>query len=100
MDPIAAGINLLDGASGYEQVRVLGQGAQGLVIEARNVQSGEHVAIKLVPRGFTAQTAKQLLRELMNHYELSASRHAHIVELKDVFLSARCVGHTSTQASE
>jgi hypothetical protein len=39
------------------------------------------VAVKLVPRGFDSRNAKYLLRELLNHYELTLAHHPHVTAL-------------------
>ncbi|KAI8477398.1 MAG: kinase-like domain-containing protein, partial [Monoraphidium minutum] len=73
----------------YEIVRMLGKGSHGCVQLCRDLQSptGEVCAIKLLPRGWDPRQSKYVERELLNHQELSASAHPHIVEFREVFLT-------------
>lgn len=67
----------------YTFVRVIGSGAYGVVISAKDEQSpGTDVAIKMVPRAFNDEIdAKRILREikLLKHF-----RHENIVSLMDM----------------
>ncbi|KAJ1742470.1 mitogen activated protein kinase [Coemansia sp. RSA 989] len=70
-------------AGAYEIVRDIGQGAYGLVCEAKHIETGQHVAIKKVSRvGEKEVLAKRSLREikLMRHF----SGHENIISLLDI----------------
>lgn len=45
------------------------------------------MAIKFIQRGWDSHHTKYVLRELLNHQELSATQHPHIVEFKEVFIT-------------
>ncbi|KAG2442023.1 hypothetical protein HYH02_009815 [Chlamydomonas schloesseri] len=80
-DPLAGSV--------LRTVRVLGSSADNTVVLASNSFTGQLVAVKLISRGFDSPRAKYLLRELLNHYELTLAKHPHIVSLLDVFLTPR-----------
>lgn len=66
----------------YSMIRVVGSGAYGVVISAKDAKSEENVAIKMVPKAFSDEIdAKRILREikLLNHF-----RHENIVRLVDM----------------
>lgn len=67
----------------YRKIRDINAGSFGFVQEARNLRSGEHVAIKFIPRG--RYINKYVAREIVNHSHLL---HPHIVQFKEVFLTA------------
>ncbi|KAG2496746.1 hypothetical protein HYH03_005155 [Edaphochlamys debaryana] len=69
-------------------LRVLGKNESHIVVLASE-PNGQLHAVKLVPRGFDSRAAKYLLRELLNHHELTLCKHPHIVSLQDVFLTPR-----------
>ena len=52
------------------------------MVEARDKQSREHVAIKFIARG--SKITRYVEHELINHKVL---RHPHIVKFKEVFLT-------------
>ncbi|CAL5221600.1 g3820 [Coccomyxa viridis] len=66
----------------YMKVADLNRGAFGFVQLAKDVTTGEQVAIKFIERG--DKISKYVEREIINHKQL---RHPHIVELKEVFLT-------------
>ncbi|KDD76468.1 protein kinase [Helicosporidium sp. ATCC 50920] len=62
--------------------------AFGWVQHARNVETGEEVAIKFIPLG-PRFFHRYVEREIMNHRRLG---HPHIVGLKEVFLTPQVLG--------
>ncbi|KAL4857616.1 Serine/threonine-protein kinase 8 [Chlorella vulgaris] len=76
----------------YAQVGVLGSGAYGFVIRAKDTRDPEapHVAIKLLPRGgFVSlrrvrEYRRYVMREIMHHGGL---KHPNIIDLREVFLT-------------
>ncbi|KAK9915345.1 hypothetical protein WJX75_007906 [Coccomyxa subellipsoidea] len=66
----------------YMKVADLNRGAFGFVQLAKDLETGEQVAIKFIERG--DKISKYVEREIMNHKQL---RHPHIVELREVFLT-------------
>ncbi|GIL83612.1 hypothetical protein Vretifemale_12281 [Volvox reticuliferus] len=70
-------------------IRTLGRSGSHFVVLAQNISTGQLVAVKLIPRGFDSAKAKYLLRELLNHYELTLAKHPHIVGLLDCFLTPK-----------
>jgi serine/threonine-protein kinase SRK2 len=79
--------DLLAGHPVLRTIRTLGRSGNHIVVLARNVSTGQLVAVKLITRGFDSAQAKYLLRELLNHYELTLAKHPHIVSLLDCFLT-------------
>lgn len=65
----------------YETVQLLGKGSFGFVQLAKNVETGDMVAIKFLKRG---DVNKYVESEIMNH---SLLRHPHVVQFKEVFLT-------------
>lgn len=66
----------------YSMIRVIGSGAYGVVISAKDDKIDENVAIKMVPKAFSDEIdAKRILREikLLNHFD-----HDNIVRLIDM----------------
>lgn len=66
----------------YSMIRVIGSGAYGVVISAKDDKRNENVAIKMVPKAFSDEIdAKRILREikLLNHF-----RHENIVRMTDM----------------
>lgn len=66
----------------YSMTRVIGSGAYGVVISAKDKKSNQSVAIKMVPKAFSDEIdAKRILREikLLNHFQ-----HDNIVTLIDM----------------
>lgn len=81
LEPIGA---LSRGAAGGGS----GSAASGRVVLARDRRTGEHVAVKLVPRGWDDPArAKLAARELLLHQALSLGRHPHVVGFREAFLS-------------
>ncbi|KIY95352.1 hypothetical protein MNEG_12611 [Monoraphidium neglectum] len=78
----------LAGHPRYEFVRNLGRGSHSLVQLCRDRATGEAVAVKLIQRGWDPGQSKYVERELLNHQELSRTRHPHIVEFREVFLTS------------
>jgi pSer/pThr/pTyr-binding forkhead associated (FHA) protein len=68
---------------GYRIERELGRGGMGAVFLAKNVQSGECVALKLMlPHAAATQRLRdQFMREAAN---TKAVKHRHVVELRDL----------------
>jgi len=99
--PITAAASLLDPFSHHpylEPIGALSRGAgagggagsaaSGRVVLARDRRTGEHVAVKLVPRGWDDPArAKLAARELLLHQALSLGRHPHVVGFREAFLS-------------
>eukprot|EP00878_Enallax_costatus_P002756 GHUV01002946.1.p1 GENE.GHUV01002946.1~~GHUV01002946.1.p1 ORF type:complete len:495 (+),score=188.21 GHUV01002946.1:1356-2840(+) len=69
----------------YVQLKTLGKGSFGFVVQARNTGTQEVVAIKLLPR---AGVTKYVESELVNH---SLLRHPHVVQFKEVFLTRKFI---------
>ncbi|KAK9810565.1 hypothetical protein WJX73_001103 [Symbiochloris irregularis] len=67
----------------YEWIRDLNAGTYGFVQLAREKQTGQEVAIKFLERG--DKITKSVEREISNHSNLL---HPHIVQFKEVFLTA------------
>lgn len=68
----------------YQVTRVLGEGAFGKVLEARNqIESGARVAIKQIKANFKSWDECKNLRELK---ALKNLRHVHIVRLREMIL--------------
>jgi tRNA A-37 threonylcarbamoyl transferase component Bud32 len=66
----------------YSFIRVIGSGAYGVVISAKDIKAESEVAIKMVPRAFHDEIdAKRILREikLLKHFE-----HENIVGILDM----------------
>ncbi|KAI8473311.1 MAG: serine carboxypeptidase S28-domain-containing protein [Monoraphidium minutum] len=82
----------LAGHPRYELVRNLGRGSHSTVHLCRDRATGEAVAVKLIQRGWDPGQSKYVERELLNHQELSRSRHPHIVEFREVFLTPSHLG--------
>ncbi|PNX78076.1 serine/threonine-protein kinase SAPK3-like protein, partial [Trifolium pratense] len=66
----------------YEVIHVLGSGYYGVTKLAKNIKTGEHVAIKYIERG--NKIDKNVEREIINHRSLS---HPHIIKFKEVFVT-------------
>lgn len=67
----------------YTPLKLLGQGAYGIVIAARDNLSGDNVAIKKIPNAFANLTdTKRTLREirLLRHLQ-----HENVISLRDIF---------------
>eukprot|EP00878_Enallax_costatus_P009364 GHUV01009786.1.p1 GENE.GHUV01009786.1~~GHUV01009786.1.p1 ORF type:complete len:276 (+),score=76.04 GHUV01009786.1:568-1395(+) len=71
----------------YQSVRTISKSGKSIVQLAVDRQTSQQAAIKFTQRGWDASQNKYLLRELLIHQELSACRHPHIVELREVFLT-------------
>ncbi|HTV17342.1 MAG TPA: serine/threonine-protein kinase [Polyangiaceae bacterium] len=68
-------------ADKYRVERVLGRGGMGVVVLARNVRLGQHVAIKFLGREPTRELATRLLHEARAAAQLSSD---HVVRVFDV----------------
>lgn len=77
-----AGDDMLGEVLKYETIQALGRGTFGCVYLARNVETQELVAIKLLPR---AEVNKYVEAEIVNH---SLLRHPHVIQFKEVFLTS------------
>ncbi|GLC37612.1 hypothetical protein PLESTB_001667900 [Pleodorina starrii] len=66
----------------YERVQSLGKGAFGFVQLGRKLQNNELAAIKFLKRG---DVNKYVESEILNH---SMLRHPHVIQFKEVFLTA------------
>ncbi|KAL4536999.1 hypothetical protein Ndes2526A_g06498 [Nannochloris sp. 'desiccata'] len=67
----------------YQKIKDLGQGTFGSVLHARNRETGEDVAIKLIALGEKFYQ-KYVDREIINHRQLL---HPHVVAFKEVFVT-------------
>lgn len=72
-DPLAGSV--------LRTLRILGRSSEGdnVTVLASSSSTGQLVAVKLISRGFDSPRAKYLLRELLNHYELTLAKHPHVV---------------------
>eukprot|EP00889_Picochlorum_renovo_P008719 jgi/Picre1/35749/NNA_003209.t1 len=77
--------NPLAESTRYEAISSLGEGTFGAVYHARNVDTGEEVAIKLISLGGRFYR-KYVEREILNHRQLM---HPHIVAFKEVFVTSK-----------
>ncbi|CEM26923.1 unnamed protein product [Vitrella brassicaformis CCMP3155] len=69
----------------YDLLEVIGQGAYGVVVAARDTRTGEEVAIKKCEKAFEhVLFTKRALRELRTLRHL---RHENVVQVKEVSLS-------------
>lgn len=68
---------------GYEIVDVLGRGGMGIVYKARETESGEPVAIKMIRRGLVA-SYEELVRFRVEAEALACVHHPNIIELQQV----------------
>lgn len=66
----------------YRTLDMLGTGSFGFVQRARNVTTGQQVAIKFIKR---SDVNKYVESEIMNH---SLLRHPHVIQFKEVFLTS------------
>ncbi|KAL6752911.1 kinase-like domain-containing protein [Haematococcus lacustris] len=73
----------------YCKIRTVGRGQRSFVQVARNKATNELVAIRFIPRGWEPSHTKYVARAILNHQELSLSKHPHVVEFKEVFLTSR-----------
>ncbi|GLI61186.1 hypothetical protein VaNZ11_003478, partial [Volvox africanus] len=71
----------------FQTIKFLGRGAQGFVQLAYDNLHKERVAIKYIDRGWSRGFYKYVLRETLNHQQLSLCKHPHIVEFHEVFLT-------------
>lgn len=70
--------------SRYQPIKAIGKGAYGIVCSAKDLLTGEKVAIKKIGNAFdNLIDAKRLLREIKL---LRALRHENIVGLLDILL--------------
>eukprot|EP00775_Hariotina_reticulata_P011453 gene11453-11599_t len=76
---------LQEGNGKYVKLHTLGKGSFGFVLQARNTETQEVVAIKLLPR---AEVNKYVEAEIVNH---SLMRHPHIIQFKEVFLTRKFI---------
>jgi len=73
----------------YRKLRSVNRGSHGFVQLALDMDTGNQVAIKFIPRGPNMQT-KSILRELLN--QRLCLQHPHIVQLEQVFLTPNHLG--------
>eukprot|EP00798_Chlamydomonas_sp_ICE-L_P002015 gene2015-33441_t len=73
-------------------VGVLGKGGQGVVMRAHDQVHGQDVAVKYIQKDWCAKHQKYILRELINHWELSKFGHPHIVEFLEVVRTPNYLG--------
>ena len=76
---------MVEGDSKYEKIKKIGEGAYGMVYQAKNKQTGEIVALKKirlasVEEGIPSTT----IREIALLKELQQLKHPNIVRLHDV----------------
>ncbi|DBA86304.1 TPA: hypothetical protein ACH3X2_005543 [Trebouxia sp. C0005] len=78
---------ILSGVSKYRQVKQVGQGTFGTVIQASQLGTDflPDVAIKLLPRGATMRSYRSLIRREILHQ--SCLEHPFIISIKEVFLT-------------
>jgi serine/threonine-protein kinase SRK2 len=83
LDPIG---NLSRGAANTANAAL--SAASSRLVLARDRRTGEHVAVKLIPRGWDDPARPKLAaRELLLHQALSLGRHPHVVGFREAFLS-------------
>ncbi|PNW73673.1 hypothetical protein CHLRE_13g568050v5 [Chlamydomonas reinhardtii] len=71
----------------FQTLKFLGKGGQGFVQLAFDDVHKQRVAIKYIDRGWSRGFYKYVLRETLNHQQLSLCKHPHIVEFHEVFLT-------------
>ncbi|KXZ49463.1 hypothetical protein GPECTOR_21g689 [Gonium pectorale] len=71
----------------FQTIKFLGKGGQGFVQLAYDNLHKQRVAIKYIDRGWSRGFYKYVLRETLNHQQLSLCKHPHIVEFHEVFLT-------------
>ncbi|EFJ51207.1 hypothetical protein VOLCADRAFT_79817 [Volvox carteri f. nagariensis] len=71
----------------FQTIKFLGRGGQGFVQLAYDNLHKQSVAIKYIDRGWSRGFYKYVLRETLNHQQLSLCKHPHIVEFHEVFLT-------------
>lgn len=77
----------------FAGVRTLGKpNADGFVQLAFDRVRQRQVAIKYIPRSQLATSTKHVLREVLNHHQLSLCQYPHIVQLHEVFVTPRYLG--------
>jgi len=78
----------------FEGLRTLGHGSGNSLVQlvVDHLHSNQHVLIKYIPRGEPASFYKYVLREILNHQQLSLYRHPHIVQFHEVILTPRYLG--------
>lgn len=59
---------------------------------ALDTLTNQQVAIKYIDRGWSRGFYKYVLRETLNHQQLSLCKHPHIVEFYEVFLTPSYLG--------
>ncbi|GFH15404.1 sulfur stress regulator [Haematococcus lacustris] len=62
----------------YCKIRTVGRGQRSFVQVARNKATNELVAIRFIPRGWEPSHTKYVARAILNHQELSLSKHPHV----------------------
>eukprot|EP00771_Trimastix_marina_P003873 gnl/Trimastix_PCT/585.p1 GENE.gnl/Trimastix_PCT/585~~gnl/Trimastix_PCT/585.p1 ORF type:complete len:374 (+),score=127.25 gnl/Trimastix_PCT/585:964-2085(+) len=66
----------------YKVLRPIGKGAYGVVVAAKDMRSGEKIAIKKIPNAYTHLTdTKRTLREIKL---LTRFRHENLISIKDI----------------
>lgn len=84
----------LRGHPRYERIHIVGRGIREFVVRARDNERNEDVAIKFLQRGFGID--KRVEREIICHKQML---HPHVVQFKDVFLTANHVAIVMEYAS-
>jgi len=74
----------LKGHAKYERLLDINSGTFGFVVKALEKETGQHVAIKFLPRG--RKINSDVGREILNH---KALRHPHVVQFKEVFFTEK-----------
>ncbi|GAX79602.1 hypothetical protein CEUSTIGMA_g7043.t1 [Chlamydomonas eustigma] len=80
------------GGARFKGMKTLSKGAHGMVqLAADQTSDNRCVVIKYVLRG-EAVSSRPVLREVLNHQEISMYKHPHFVEFYELFLTPRYLG--------
>ncbi|KAG5177336.1 kinase-like domain-containing protein [Tribonema minus] len=82
----------------YEVRRTLGAGMQAKVVLAKNVESGEYVALKVIDKhNLSLRYQEQINREIV---ALRSVSHPHVLRLRDVVYEARLPSSDPAQSRD